>query len=110
MTTTDDPSSDPSGFEKPPASFRFSRALFIRLMGVVYACAFASMLVQVRGLFGSRGILPAARYLDMAREQLGTAAYWRVPTVLWWSHSDGSLVALCAAGVALAGALVVGLA
>jgi lipase maturation factor 1 len=110
MTTADDqppPQPDPVTH---PASFVLSRALFIRSMGLVYFCAFTSMLVQVRGLFGSRGILPVARYLEAAYEQLGNSAYWQTPTVLWWSHTDGSLVALCATGAVLASLLMIGLA
>ena len=91
-------------------TFALSRALFIRLLGVVYVCAFASMWMQVRGLFGARGILPAGEFLAAAREQLGSAAYWRVPTLFWLGSGDGALAALCAAGTVLAALLVIGVA
>ena len=36
-----------------------ARWLFLRLLGLVYFCAFASLAGQIVGLVGSRGILPA---------------------------------------------------
>ena len=39
------------------------RRLFLRLLGAIYAIAFISLGVQVDGLIGSRGILPAAAFM-----------------------------------------------
>src|SRR5438093_1510624 len=39
--------------------YGFSRWLFLRLLGLVYFCAFASLLPQVVGLVGTNGILSA---------------------------------------------------
>ena len=47
-----------------------ARAL-LRGMGFVYLSAFWSLAVQVDGLLGSRGILPAAELMDRARQGLG---------------------------------------
>src|SRR5688572_9275263 len=41
------------------ASYVFSRFLFLRLLGIVYFCAFASLVPQIVGLVGSHGIAPA---------------------------------------------------
>src|SRR5215213_1076898 len=98
----------PTASQRP--SFAISRVLFLRLLGVVYLCAFASMWVQVRGLFGSRGVLPVAEFLQMAQEQLGSDAYWRLPTLFWLDSSDIALVAVCAGGTVLAALLIVGIA
>ena len=38
---------------------RFSDWLFLRVLGVVYLCAYASLIPQIVGLFGEHGILPA---------------------------------------------------
>ena len=46
-----------------------SRWLFLRLLGLVYACAFASLAPQIVGLVGSNGILPAG---------VGDTALWTV--------------------------------
>jgi hypothetical protein len=73
-------------------------------MGLVYFVAFASFGLQAAGLIGSRGILPYVDYLRAAREGLGGAAFWRVPTLLWLGPGDGALRAvwLAGAGCALA--------
>ncbi len=41
------------------ARYAFSRFLFLRLLGFVYFCAFASLVPQIVGLVGSHGIVPA---------------------------------------------------
>jgi hypothetical protein len=48
--------------------------LFPRFLAGVYLPAFASLLVQVRGLYGERGILPIAAYLKGLRSGLGRGA------------------------------------
>jgi hypothetical protein len=75
-----------------------ARWLFLRALGVIYFSAFFALLFQVRGLIGSQGILPAADYLQAARE-LGALRFWYVPTLLWLNSSDHMLVALCWVGL-----------
>src|ERR1041385_6770578 len=58
----------------PPASL-LSRWLFLRLLGVAYLIAFVSLAVQVSGLVGERGILPAGSFLQRAHALYGAAAY-----------------------------------
>jgi lipase maturation factor 1 len=41
------------------SSFSTSRFMFLRLLGCVYLCAFASLILQIAGLVGRNGILPA---------------------------------------------------
>ena len=41
-------------------TFVRSRWLFLRLLGVVYLIAFVSLAVQITGLVGEHGLLPAA--------------------------------------------------
>ena len=41
------------------ARYAFSRFLFLRLLGFVYFCAFASLVPQIVGLVGAHGIAPA---------------------------------------------------
>jgi hypothetical protein len=83
----------------------------LRGLGLVYLCAFGSLAVQLDGLIGSRGILPAREFLEGAGRMLGSgpAAYLRLPTVFWLDASDGALRAVCWAGIAMSVALVVGL-
>jgi hypothetical protein len=86
----------------------FSRWIFARLLGAIFCGAFLSLAVQVRGLFGERGIAPAADFLRAAQAQLGTAAYWKVPTLCWLGASDAELMGLCWAGVVVSLVLVAG--
>src|SRR5262245_24031216 len=89
--------------------------LFLRLLGVVYFCAFASLAVQIVGLIGHDGILPARLYMDGARawaaaEHAGLDRFRVLPTLCWISSSDAFLKALCIGGAAIAALLVAGLA
>jgi hypothetical protein len=91
--------------------FRLTRAIFLRGLGLVYLAAFGSLAVQLDGLLGSQGILPAAEYLDRAARALGRgpATYWRLPTFFWFNASDTALHAACYTGVTLSVALIAGL-
>jgi hypothetical protein len=75
---------------------------FSRALAVVYAIAFVSFGVQVKGLIGSRGILPAGSFLEAVHRQLGSSAYWRLPTVFWLGSSDAGLEWVCWVGAAIA--------
>ncbi len=88
--------------------YRLASWGFLRLLGAVYLIAFASLWVQIDGLLGSRGILPAARYLDTATRVLGPERYHLLPTLFWFGSGDGALHAACAAGVVLALLVVAG--
>jgi lipase maturation factor 1 len=81
---------------------------FLRVLGAIYFIAFASFGVQASGLIGSHGILPYATYLDAARQALGRAAFWDVPTVFWLNSSDAALVAVWLIGAMCAVAVVLG--
>ncbi len=89
-------------------TFSVAHSLFLRLVGVCYFAAFVSLWTQIDGLVGSRGILPIARLLDAARSQLGGARFDLLPTLCWWSASDGFLHFLCVGGAAAALAVAVG--
>ena len=82
-----------------PPQFTVARWVFSRALAVVFFCAFASLLPQVRGLIGAHGIAPAAQFLERAWGQLGTGALWFVPTLCWSGAGDGMLTALCVAGI-----------
>jgi hypothetical protein len=90
-------------------SYALASWVFLRLLGLIYLMAFASLLVQVRGLIGQNGLLPAIELLN-SRRHWGVARFWRWPTLCWWWVSDRGLVALCWGGVVLAAMLVVGVA
>ncbi len=91
--------------------YRLTRSVLLRGLGVVYLSAFGSLAVQLDGLIGSRGILPAAEYLDRVGQVLGKgpATYWRVPTLFWLDVSDRALHGICWGGVGLSVLLIVGI-
>lgn len=88
----------------PPPDLPFRRALWLfhRLLALVYLAAFWSAAVQVRGLVGSLGVLPAADFLRAVHDQVGVRGYWFLPTVFWFTASDAALVGACWIGVVLA--------
>jgi hypothetical protein len=92
-----------------PSTYGRATWLFLRLLGFVYLTAFSSLGVQIRGLVGHDGILPADGYMAGAHALTGLGRFWLVPTVAWASASDGFLQALCVAGSALAALLLVGI-
>ena len=90
------------------AQQQFLPWLFPRLMGFVYLVAFLSLLVQLRGLYGSQGILPIASYLEELKEGLGRSAYRLCPTLFWLKSGDAALTGACGLGVALSVLLMAG--
>jgi len=85
-----------------------ARWLFLRALGAVYLVAFVSLWVQIAGLVGSRGILPAATLLDWVRAQAGPERYRLLPTLFWLHPTDGFLSFLCGGGAFLSVLLIAG--
>ncbi len=83
-------------------SLFIATALYLRGLGLVYLVAFLSYWVQAEALVGARGILPVGEHLEVAKNQLGTGAYWKLPTWLWLGAGDGALHLLCALGTFIA--------
>ena len=78
--------------------------LLLRLLAGVHLVAFVSLWVQIDGLVGSRGILPARDFFAYLERVLGDGALERfvnVPSLLWFGAGDGVLHVLCAVGVLL---------
>ncbi len=78
--------------------------LLLRLLAGVHLVAFVSLWVQIDGLIGSRGILPARDFFAYLERVLGGGTLERLanaPSLLWFSSSDPTLHVLCAAGVLL---------
>ena len=74
--------------------YQFTRILIVRLLGLCYTMAFLVFLRQAPGLIGENGILPIDRFLDhVARNYEGvSAAFWKVPSIFWFGHSDAFLL------------------
>lgn len=99
-----------SRFQIPRPTFALSTCLFLRLLAVIHAIAFASFWTQLEGLVGPRGLLPATRYFTAVREQLGStsAAFAQLPSLCWFLGTETFLHVLCGVGLALSLLLFVG--
>jgi predicted DCC family thiol-disulfide oxidoreductase YuxK len=75
--------------------------LFLRALAAIYFVAFASLGVQIEGLIGDRGILPASRYLADVAKMIGGRAYWEAPTIFWVAQGKHALPIACWTGAAI---------
>jgi hypothetical protein len=104
------PALDESSPELPRTYF-ITRRVFMTMLGAIFAIAFASLGVQITGLIGSEGILPAQPFLDNIAETYGPERYRLLPTVGWLNASDDALTKYCIIGficalLAMSGVLV----
>ncbi len=83
------------------------RWLWLRALGLIFGSAFYSLLFQINGLIGPRGILPAGDYLRRVAAQLGWLRFWYAPTLLWLNAGTHALAFLCWAGLVASLLLVV---
>jgi len=87
----------------------WTRWLYLRALGVVYLAAFASLWVQVHGLMGEGGVVPASAVLARQRQALGDRVWLEAPSLFhWFGADDRALTIGCAAGVACALAVCAG--
>jgi len=86
----------------PDTTDAAARLLVQRGLGLVYLIAFLVARNQFRGLLGSRGLTPIARYVERV-------PFRRSPSIFHWRSTDRFFVGCCWAGMALAVAHLVGL-
>jgi hypothetical protein len=91
-------------------SYLLTRWVFLRLLGLVYLSAFASLYVQLPGLIGAHGILPARSYLVGVRAVAGGARLVALPTLAWLGSGDAALRLIAAVGSAASLLVVAGVA
>src|SRR5262245_46913456 len=84
------------------ASYALAGWVTLRALGLIYLIAFLSFWVQVDGLIGPDGILPATELLGAVEGQLGLLRYWFFPTVFWLGSGSIALHLGCAVGVVAA--------
>ena len=75
-----------------------TRRVFLFLLGLVYILAFGSLWIQIEGLVGEAGILPAELYLKGAETHWGAQRFWQVPTLFWLNAGDEFLYTVCLLG------------
>jgi hypothetical protein len=85
-----------------PPRFRLTRFVFLRLLALVYLVAFVSLGVQVHGLVGEHGLLPARELVGLVREARGDAGFLALPTLGWLGAGDPALSFMCWGGAAAA--------
>lgn len=103
-----------SGRNSRVCTYYVCSSLFLRLLGGIYLIAFVSLWLQIDGLIGQRGIVPAQQYLDQVEryfEDRDPSVWpgWNVPTLAWISASDRFLHCLCAGGTVLSVLLIIGI-
>ncbi len=96
------------GRDFEPPRYQIITWLFLRLLGLTYLVAFISFAVQASALIGADGVLPVEYYLNAVKEQLGTDAYMRLPTLFWLSPVDSFIKFVCIAGIVLSLLLITG--
>jgi hypothetical protein len=72
------------------------RWTFLRGLALVWLAAFVSLGVQIDGLAGPDGILPAGAYLEDARGADGAVPIARLPTLCWWLGTGSTTLEACA--------------
>ena len=82
-----------------PPGHLLPRWLFLRAIGVIYFSAFYSLVFQIRGLIGPRGLLPVGPYLGEIWRDVGVVRYWYAPTLFWISGSSPALLFLSWVGL-----------
>ena len=91
------------------SSHIISQWLFLRLLGCVYLIAFGSLFIQLRGLYGSRGILAVSTFVAALKKELGGRAFFYFPTVFLFKSSDSFLTGCAVMGMGLALLLMAGI-
>lgn len=80
-------------------SFLFSQWIFAKALSFCYLIAFASLLVQIKGLYGSKGILPIQEILQNCEKTHGKNNFFKVPSLFWFDAKDQTLQGACLAGI-----------
>jgi predicted DCC family thiol-disulfide oxidoreductase YuxK len=91
-----------------------TRWAFLRFLGVIYLFAFVSLGTQIDGLTASKGIMPAAHFMEAVRswslQHNSWDVHWQMPTLCWFSTSDSFLHFLCWGGAVLSVFVILGVA
>ena len=98
-----------------PPQQNLARWIFLRSLGIIYLLAFLSLWTQITSLVGGQGRAPVTTTIAIAKQNfaaqnIGLDRYHLMPTLCWFSASDGFLNLQCAAGTALAVLLIIDLA
>lgn len=73
--------------------------MIIKLLALTYLCAYASLRLQLLGLFGQRGICPIHDLMFHLRQRVKGRPFWQFPTLFWLGSSDRFLQRVCTLGM-----------
>lgn len=96
------------GLLREDERYRLVTWLFLRLLALVYLFAFLSTALEITGLVGESGILPAQMLLEGRFGRLGELAWLRYPTLFWLSSDNWALLGVSYAGCLLSIGLMLG--
>lgn len=80
-------------------SFTLTQGLFLKSLGIIYLIVFCSLLPQVKGLYGSRGIEPLKQKLEYIRLFSKKNHWIDHPSIFWLFDSDRALNVFCWVGI-----------
>jgi hypothetical protein len=91
-------------------TYWIARFLILRLLGLIYAVAFAVAIHQIIPLTGANGLLPLGMFLDQVADSIGSrsAGFLRLPSLFWFDHSDTTLLIAAWTGFVLSCVVVAG--
>ena len=78
-----------------------SQALFIKLLALSYLFAFFSLSQQVKGLFGSQGIVPIQEYVGHIQKKFARKTFYYLPSLFLYRSDDRTLQWAANGGVVL---------
>lgn len=96
--------------EPPGSSYLLTRRVLLQSLGFIYVIAFCSLLLHLRPLFSSDGLLPASGFVEYLKSSGSEDAFWQRPTLFWFNSSDGALFFFAGIGLVLSVLLMAGIA
>lgn len=92
------------------SSFAIEQWIFLKFLLLNYCVAFASLAVQVKGLYGKKGITPIRETLQSIRQSHYSYSFLRFPSLFWFNTHDYLLqaVAWIGSGLAIVGLIGIG--
>ena len=96
--------------EPHDVSYLLTRRILLQSLGFIYVIAFLSLLLHLRPLLSSEGLLPACRFVEDLKSAGSADAFWQRPTLFWFNCSDAILFFFACLGLGLSALLMAGFA
>jgi hypothetical protein len=89
--------------------YTIGQLLLIKLLGLCYFFAFASILYQLKGIWGREGITSIASFISQVKPGLGSYGFLKLPTLFYFSSTDRSLLAVAWMGLLFSSFVIAGI-